>query len=62
LTGGQIATVGTPAFRRLLLGRVLAADRQYVGVLLPPSVGGVLANTALALSGKGVGQPELYAQ
>ncbi|MFM8725913.1 MAG: AMP-binding protein, partial [Planctomycetaceae bacterium] len=51
LSGGRLL-IGALAFRRLLLGRVLAADRQYVGVLLPPSVGGVLANTALALSGK----------
>ena len=51
LTGGRLL-MGALAFRRLLTGRVLAADGHYVGVLLPPSVGGVLANTALALSGK----------
>ncbi|MFN9157120.1 MAG: acyl-[ACP]--phospholipid O-acyltransferase [Planctomyces sp.] len=51
LTGGRLL-MGALAFRRLLTDRVLAADGHYVGVLLPPSVGGVLANTALALSGK----------
>lgn len=35
--------------RRLLLRHVLAEDEQFVGVLLPPSVGGVLANVALTL-------------
>ena len=36
-------------FRRLLLRNVLADDERFVGVLLPPSVGAVLANAALAL-------------
>ena len=35
--------------RRLLRRHVLAADEQFVGLLLPPSVGTVLANAALAL-------------
>jgi acyl-[acyl-carrier-protein]-phospholipid O-acyltransferase/long-chain-fatty-acid--[acyl-carrier-protein] ligase len=34
---------------RRLLRRVLSPDEQYVGILLPPSVPGFLANTALAL-------------
>lgn len=34
---------------RRLLGRLLADDEQYVGLLLPPSAGGVLANAALSL-------------
>ena len=36
-------------FRRLLSRHVLADDERFVGVLLPPSVGGVLANAAIAL-------------
>jgi acyl-[acyl-carrier-protein]-phospholipid O-acyltransferase/long-chain-fatty-acid--[acyl-carrier-protein] ligase len=47
LTGGD-ALLRALILRRLLR-RVLAADEQYVGVLLPPSVPGVLANIALAL-------------
>ncbi len=35
--------------RNLLRHRVLAADEQQVGVLLPASVGGVVVNAALAL-------------
>ncbi len=35
--------------RRLLRRRVLAADEQRVGVLLPASVGGVVVNAALAI-------------
>ena len=31
---------------------VLAKDERYVGLLLPPSVGGVLANAALTLDGR----------
>ncbi len=33
---------------RRILRRTLAADEKFVGVLLPPSVGGVAANAALA--------------
>ena len=35
---------------RLLTREVLAADEKYVGLLLPPSVGGGLANAALPLA------------
>jgi acyl-[acyl-carrier-protein]-phospholipid O-acyltransferase / long-chain-fatty-acid--[acyl-carrier-protein] ligase len=35
--------------RRLLLRHVLSDDERFVGLLLPPSVAGVLANAALAL-------------
>lgn len=51
LTGGRLLT-GSFAFHRLLTKQVLKPDVQYVGLLLPPSVGGVLANTALTLAGK----------
>lgn len=51
LTGGRLL-IGSLAFRRLLVNRHLKPDVQYVGLLLPPSVGGVLANTALTLAGK----------
>ncbi len=35
--------------RRLMRRHVLSANESHIGVLLPPSVGGVLANLALAL-------------
>ncbi len=48
LTGGALLTA-TLALRRLLRRQVLAADETHVGILLPPSVGAVLSNTALTL-------------
>lgn len=42
----------TCILRRLLRRHVLAADERFVGLLLPPSVGGVLANAALAVDGR----------
>ena len=47
LTGGE--TLLRALILRRLLRRVLSPDEQYVGVLLPPSVPGFLANMALAL-------------
>ena len=38
----------TLILRRLLRREVLAEDEQYVGLLLPPSVGGVLTNAAIS--------------
>lgn len=37
------------ALRRVLRREVFAKDEQFVGVLLPPSVGGVAVNVALAM-------------
>ncbi len=51
LTGGHLLT-GALAFRKLLVSKVLKPECQYVGLLVPPSVGGVLANTALTLANK----------
>ncbi|MCG6154535.1 MFS transporter [Rubinisphaera margarita] len=51
LTGGKLLAA-TIAFKRVLQREVFHEDEQRVGVLLPPSVGGVLANTALALCDK----------
>lgn len=51
LTGGRLL-IGSLAFRKLLVSRVLKPECKYVGLLVPPSVGGVLANTALTLAGK----------
>ncbi|MEN0109513.1 MAG: AMP-binding protein [Planctomycetota bacterium] len=51
MTGAQLLTRAL-VLRRLLLREVLAADEQRVGVLLPPSNGGVVVNAALALSGR----------
>ena len=48
LSGGQLL-MRTLILRRLLRRELLAADEQYVGVLLPPSAGGVVVNAALSL-------------
>jgi acyl-[acyl-carrier-protein]-phospholipid O-acyltransferase/long-chain-fatty-acid--[acyl-carrier-protein] ligase len=47
LTGGE-ALMRALILRRILR-RVLAANEEYVGVLLPPGAGGFLTNMALAL-------------
>ncbi len=47
LTGRQIL-IRTLALRRCLRREVLSDDEQFVGLLLPPSVGGVSVNAALA--------------
>ena len=52
---GQQLTFGRALIAGLLLSRIvrrLAGDRQYVGLLLPASVGGALANVATSLAGK----------
>jgi acyl-[acyl-carrier-protein]-phospholipid O-acyltransferase/long-chain-fatty-acid--[acyl-carrier-protein] ligase len=51
LTGGRLL-LGALVLRRLLVRRLLAADEQYVGILLPPSAGAVLLNAALPLAGR----------
>jgi acyl-[acyl-carrier-protein]-phospholipid O-acyltransferase/long-chain-fatty-acid--[acyl-carrier-protein] ligase len=51
LTGGKLLA-GSIALLRTLEREVLARDEQTVGVLLPPAVGGVVANIALALGGR----------
>ncbi|MCA9036935.1 MAG: MFS transporter [Planctomycetaceae bacterium] len=51
LTGGRLLT-GSLAFHKLLTTSVLKPDVTMVGLLLPPSSGGLLANAAVALSGK----------
>jgi len=52
-TGVQLSGAGlltrTLALRRLLRKWVLAPGEQFVGVLLPPSVGAVVTNAALAV-------------
>ncbi|MCA8996083.1 MAG: MFS transporter [Planctomycetaceae bacterium] len=48
LTGGKLLA-GALALRRALSREVLGKDEQRVGLLLPPSVGGCVANMALAL-------------
>src|SRR5205085_11559241 len=47
LSGGD--TLLRALVLRRLLRRVLSPDEQYVGLLMPPSVPGFLANMALAL-------------
>ncbi|REK31418.1 MAG: MFS transporter [Planctomycetota bacterium] len=51
LSGRQLL-LRTFVLRRLLLRNVLGADEKFVGVLLPPSVGGVVTNAALSLCGR----------
>ena len=51
LTGGEVL-LRSLILRRLLNREVLAADEKYVGILLPPSVGGALANATLPLAGR----------
>lgn len=48
MTGGSLL-MRTLIFRRLLLRGVLKPEERFVGLLVPPSGGGVLANTAVAL-------------
>ena len=48
MTGGALL-MRTLIFRRILLRNGIAADEQFVGVLVPPSAGGVLANTAVTV-------------
>ena len=51
LTGPELV-LKSLVFRRLLTREVLDGDEKYVGLLLPPSVGSVLANVALPLAGR----------
>jgi acyl-[acyl-carrier-protein]-phospholipid O-acyltransferase/long-chain-fatty-acid--[acyl-carrier-protein] ligase len=51
LTGGKLLAA-TFVFRRLLLRHVLTPDEKYVGILLPPSVGSVITNAALSMTGR----------
>jgi acyl-[acyl-carrier-protein]-phospholipid O-acyltransferase / long-chain-fatty-acid--[acyl-carrier-protein] ligase len=51
MTGGSLL-MRTLIFRRLLLKNVLAPDERFVGLLVPPSAGGVLANAALTIAGR----------
>ncbi|MFP6669354.1 MAG: acyl-[ACP]--phospholipid O-acyltransferase, partial [Pirellulales bacterium] len=47
---GRNLLIRTLVLRRLLLRHVLQTDEKYVGVLIPPSVGGAVTNAALTLS------------
>lgn len=51
LTGSQLL-VRTLIMRRLLLREVLGDDEKYVGLILPPSAAGVIANIALPLANR----------
>jgi len=51
MTGGE-TLMGAIVFRRLLLREVLQPGEKYVGLLLPPSIGGVLSNVAVTLAGR----------
>ena len=51
LTGGTLLT-GALAFHSHLVSKVLDPDEKMVGLLVPPSAGGAVANLAIALAGK----------
>jgi acyl-[acyl-carrier-protein]-phospholipid O-acyltransferase/long-chain-fatty-acid--[acyl-carrier-protein] ligase len=51
MTGGDLL-LRALICRRLLLGKVLQPDERFVGLLLPPTAAGVLANIALPLAGR----------
>ena len=59
MTGGSLL-MRTLIFRRLLLRDVLEADERFVGLLVPPSAGGVLANAAVTLCAPRGRQSELH--
>jgi acyl-[acyl-carrier-protein]-phospholipid O-acyltransferase/long-chain-fatty-acid--[acyl-carrier-protein] ligase len=48
MTGGSLL-MRTLIFRRILMRNGIAPGEQFIGVLVPPSAGGVLANTAISL-------------
>jgi len=48
-SGARESLVRALVLRRVLRREVLADDEQFVGILLPPSVGGVLVNVALSM-------------
>ncbi len=49
---GNDLLLRTLIVRRLMRREILAPDERFVGLLLPPSVGGLLANAALAIDGR----------
>ena len=51
LNGGKLLTASL-CFRRVLLRDVLGVDEQYIGILLPSTVAGALANIAVTLTGR----------
>ncbi|MBI1311437.1 MFS transporter [bacterium] len=51
LNGLKLLT-GSLVFRRVLNHGLLPSDEKNVGVLLPPSVGGAITNTALSIMGR----------
>lgn len=51
LTGGNLL-LRSLVFRRALETKVFSAEDRFVGLLLPPSVPGLLANAAISLTGR----------
>ena len=51
LTGGELLTRAL-VLRRLLRKHVLSADEKNVGILLPPTVVGLIANAVMAIDGR----------
>lgn len=48
-SGGRESLVKALVLRRVMRREVFSDDESYIGILLPPSVGGVLVNIALAM-------------
>ena len=48
MTGGSLL-MRTLIFRRILIRGGITPDERFVGILVPPSAGGILANTAVTL-------------
>ena len=51
VTGGKFLT-GTLIFRKVLKRHFIPDDEKYIGILLPPSVGGAITNAAVTIMGK----------
>ena len=51
LTGGRVL-IASLAMRRYLVREVFQPNEKMIGLLIPPSVGGYLANMAVALAGR----------
>lgn len=51
LTGGGLL-MRTLVLRRILMREILGKEEKFVGILIPPSVGGMVTNAAVTLTGR----------
>ncbi len=51
LTGGKLLAA-TLAMRRVLVREIIGKDEKFIGILLPATAGGALANLAVTLAGR----------